>query len=125
MIATITTAISTLRLAKTLDGKLRNDAKQAVTFQAVTSVPCFELWLLLHYEDIQAPLNRNEVLQRLQTYIPGYEKGERKTFATTNKYLEVAMQSAELLATRFTADTDSEPFTAIAQIVKLLITLRS
>lgn len=114
-----------LRLAKSLDGKLRNDAKQAVTFQAVTSVPCFELWLLLHYEDIQAPLNRNEVLQRLQTYIPGYEKGECKTFAATNKYLEVAMQRAELLATRFTADTDSEPFTAIAQIVKLLITLRS
>ena len=83
------------------------------------------MWLLLHYEDIQAPLNRIEVLQRLQTYIPGYEKGARKTFATTNKYLEVAMQRAELLATRFTADTDPEPFTAVVQIVKLLITLRS
>ncbi len=50
-----------LALAESLDGRLRNDQKQKVRFVAMLSVPCFEQWLLLHYEDIQAPLHRDEV----------------------------------------------------------------
>lgn len=53
-----------LDLAASLDGKLRNDNKQPVIFKAIASVPSFELWLLLHYEGIQAPLHRDEVIQR-------------------------------------------------------------
>lgn len=45
------------------NGKLRNDLKQAVKFEAIASVPCFELWLLLHFEDVQAPLHRTDVYQ--------------------------------------------------------------
>ena len=37
-----------LTQAAALDGKLRNDLKQPVRFEAIASVPCFELWLLLH-----------------------------------------------------------------------------
>lgn len=113
-----------LRLAESLDGRLRNDAKQPVVFQAIASVPSFELWLL-HYEDIQAPLHRDEVMRRLKQHIPGYEKGAGKAFATTSAHLAVAIQRAEQLAARFTADTDPEPFTAIAGLVALLTTLRS
>jgi hypothetical protein len=58
-----------LRLAASLEGKLRNDAKQPVAFQAIASVPSFELWLLLHFEDIQAPLHRDEVMRRLKQHI--------------------------------------------------------
>jgi len=116
-----------LRLAESLDGKLRNDAKQPVIFQAVASVPSFELWLwlLLHYEDIQAPLHRNEVMYRLKQHIPDYEKGTDKAFATTSEHLAIATQRAERLAARFTADTVPEPFTAIAGLVALLTTLHS
>jgi len=39
--------------------------------------------------------------------------------------LAVATQRAERLAERFTADSDPEPFTAIAGLVTLLTTLRS
>lgn len=113
-----------LRLAESLDAKLRNDAKQPVVFQAVASVPSFELWLLLHYEDIQAPLPRDEVMRRLKQHIPGYEKGAGKAFATTSEHLAVATQRAERLAVRFTAHTDPQPYTAIATLVTLLTTLR-
>jgi hypothetical protein len=41
-----------LRAAESLDRKLKNDANQFIRFQAIASVPSFELWLLLHYEDI-------------------------------------------------------------------------
>lgn len=113
-----------LKLAESLDGKLRNDAKQAVKFKAIASVPSFELWLLLHYEDIQAPLHRDEVLRRLKQYIPGYDKGAGGAFATTRERLGTATQRAERLTARFTAYNDPEPYTAIVELVTLLTTLR-
>lgn len=114
-----------LRLAASLDRKLKNDNKQLIRFQAIASIPSFELWLLLHYEDIQAPLHRDDVMRRLKQYIPGYEKGAGRAFATTCDRLVTATQRAEALATRFTAETDPEPYTAIKDLVKLLIALRS
>lgn len=114
-----------LRMAASLDGKLRNDEGRPVVFRAIASVPCFELWLLLHYEDIQAPLHRDEVIRRLKLHIPDYEKGAGRTFEVTKAHLPIASQRAERLAVHFTAYTDPEPFTAIAELVKLLTKLRS
>ena len=113
-----------LTLASSLDGKLRNDARQPVGFQAIASVPSFELWLLLHFEDIQAPLHRDQVMQRLKQHIPEYEKGSGNAFALTCDHLARATRRAERLALRFTAQTDPEPFTGIGELVKLLIMLR-
>ena len=113
-----------LTLAASLNGKLRNDAKQPVAFQAIASIPSFELWLLLHYENIQAPLHRDEVMRRLKLYIPEYDKGAGNAFSITNPHLATATQRAERLAARFTAYSEPEPFTAIVELVKLLTTLR-
>lgn len=113
-----------LALAASLNGKLKNDAKQSVVFEAIASVPSFELWLLLHFEDIQAPLHRDEVMRRLKLHIPGYDKGAGNSFTITSVNLPVAIQRAERLAERFTAFTAPEPFTGVVELVKLLTTLR-
>lgn len=113
-----------LNLATSLNGKLRNDARQPISFKAVASVPSFELWLLLHYEDIQAPIHRFEVMQRLKQHLPDYEKGAGRAFALTRDRLAMATQRAQALATKFSARTDPEPYTAIAELVTLLTTLR-
>ncbi len=113
-----------LALAASLDGKLRNDNRQPVVFQAIASVPSFELWLLLHFEDIQTPLHRDEVLHHLKQHIPGYEKGIANAFAITSEHLAVATLRAERLAGQFSAHTAPEPFTAIVDLVKRLTTLR-
>lgn len=112
-----------LNLAKSLDGKLKNDAKLPVSFKAIASVPNFELWLLLHYEDIQAPIHRDEVLHRLKQHLPNYEKGAGGAFAATQNRLEIAIQRAQLLANRFSAYDDPEPYTDIADLVTLLTKL--
>lgn len=113
-----------LRLAESLDGKLKNDNNQLISFKAIASVPSFELWLLLHYEDIQAPIHRDEVMHRLKQHIPGYEKGAGQAFATTRDRLNTATQRAQALAARFKAYNEPEPYTAIADLVTLLTTLR-
>ena len=113
-----------LSLATSLNGKLKNDARQPISFKAIASVPSFELWLLLHYEDIQAPIHRVEVMQHLKRHMPGYEKGASSAFAITRDRLAIATQRAQQLAARFNAHTDPEPYTAIAELVTLLTTLR-
>jgi hypothetical protein len=114
-----------LNLAKSLDAKLRNDDRQPVSFKAIASIPSFELWLLLHYEDIHAPIHRDAVMVRLKQHIPGYEKGAGGAFATTRNQLETAVQRAQALAVKFNAYTDPEPFTALHKLVTLLTTLRA
>jgi hypothetical protein len=114
-----------LSLAQSLDGKLRSDERRPVSFKAIASVPSFELWLLLHYEDIQAPIYRNDVMDRLKQHIPSYDKGAGGAFETTRDRLETATQRAQALAAKFNAHTDPEPFTALHELVMLLTTLRA
>ena len=113
-----------LELAKSLDGKLRNDAKQPVAFHAIASVPCFELWLLLHYEEIQHPLHRDDVISRLKQYIPGYTKGEGGNFETTRKSLDSAQARAQKLTMQGNAFDDTKPYTDIGKLVALLLSLK-
>jgi hypothetical protein len=113
-----------LSKAAALDGTLRNDLKQFVRFQAIASVPCFELWLLLHFEDVLAPLHRNEVYQRLRQYLPDYNKGQPGHFADTRAYLETATQRAERLAAQANAHNGIESCTDIHRLVTLLTTLK-
>ncbi len=114
-----------LERAKSLDKKLKNDMKQSTRFQAIASVPSFELWLLLHFEDIQAPIHRDEVMRRLQEHIPGYHKGAGQIYSNTQNNIEIATQRAEALASQFTAKDAPEPYTAIYLLVKLLTTLHT
>jgi len=114
-----------LNLAESINGKLKNDNNQPVQFKAIASVPSFELWLLLHYEDVLAPMHRTVVFQRLKKHTLGYEKGASDMFAKTHKHVAVAMQRAHVLADRFNAHTAPEPYTGIAELVTLLLTLRA
>lgn len=113
-----------LQKAEAFNGKLKNTDKQAIGFYAMVSIPSFELWLLLHYEDIQAPIHRDEVMRRLKTHFLNYQKNQANAFATTREWLPIAHQRAEALVQKFTAYTDPEPYTDIGRLVKTLSTLR-
>jgi hypothetical protein len=113
-----------LAKAAALDGKLRNDLKQPVRFTAIASVPCFELWLLLHFEDVLAPLHRTEVYQRLRSYLPDYNKGQHGHYANTKARLADAMQRAEHLALLTNAYDGVAPYTDLHRLVHLLTTLK-
>lgn len=113
-----------LALASSLDGKLVSDAEQPVSFHAIVSIPNFELWLLLHFEDVLAPIHRDAVMHRLKLHLPSYNKASCNAFAVTVSNLPVAIQRADRLAERFSMYTAPEPFTGIVDVVKLLTMLR-
>jgi hypothetical protein len=113
-----------LKFAESLDRKHTNDNKQLVRFQAIPSVPSFELWLLLHFEDIQSPIDRHEAMRRLKRHLPEYEKGCENTFTLTSGRLVDAYARADSLALYNSGYDYPEPYTAVATLVRLLTGLR-
>jgi RloB-like protein len=86
-----------LTRAKALDKKLKNSERKSVRFLAIPSVPCFEIWLLLHFVNRQAFCDRHEILRRLRQHIPGYTKGQTGVFALTEANVPVATARATWL----------------------------
>lgn len=113
-----------LSKAAAQNGRLRNDLNKSVSFAAIASVPCFELWLLLHFEEVLAPLHRTVVYQRLRPYLPGYDKGQPGHYANTKHHLPVATQRAEHLATLVDAYDGAASYTDLHRLVRLLTTLK-
>lgn len=114
-----------LAKAESLNGKHRNDERKAVSAIAIASVPCFELWLLLHFEDVFTPLHRTEIYARLRTHLPGYDKGQVGHWASTREWLDTAMQRAEAQAARTNAYDGAQPFTDMHELVRALLKLKS
>ena len=106
-------------------GKLKNDDGLFVPLNVVASVPCFELWLLLHFEDVLAPLHRHDALARLKTHLPDYEKGAGKHWANTRAMRQAAHDRAQRLAEATTAHDGTEPYTAMHRLVLRLVKLQT
>ncbi len=114
-----------LQRVSTLNGRLENDERVKLPFEAVVSVPCFELWLLLHFEDVLAPLHRDEAVARLRGHVGGYAKGQGSHWAVTHDRLEVATARANaLVAAGHTADDGTQPYTNMHELVHRLLHLK-
>ncbi len=109
-----------LAQVSTLDRKFRNDEKQPVSFKAIVANPCFELWLLLHFEDVLAPINASEAFHRLQARYPAYTKSLQGTYAHTRQSFDIASKRAKALAV-----TPDGPHTNFHELVDLLTGLKA
>jgi hypothetical protein len=118
------TYYAALAKAEAQSGKLRNDNRVAVPVDVIASVPCFELWLLLHFEDVLAPLYRHEALERLKVHLPGYEKGGGGHWVATQARLGDATQRARHLAANTTAYDGTLPYTSMHELVDRLVHLK-
>ncbi len=114
-----------LQRVAALNGRLENDERVKVPFEAVLSVPCFELWLLLHFEDVFAPLQRDEALARLRGYLADYAKGQGYHWAATRDRLDAATGRANaLVAAGHTAEEGRQPYTNMHELVHRLLHLK-
>ena len=96
-------------------------------FEAIVSVPCFEYWILLHYEDTTAPMPRYaDLLHRLHR-VPGfeaYDKGARGLFAMTRGHLQSALERANRSNEAARNAGADNPSTQIPTLVRYLMHLR-
>ena len=114
-----------LKKCSVLNNKHRSNEGKAVPFKAVVSVPCFELWLLLHFEDVLAPLHRTVVVERLKKHLHDYTKGQAGHWAGTQALRQGATHRARLLANNTYGTSDTEPFTRMHELVEFLHQLKS
>jgi len=105
-----------------------------VVFNAITSVPCFEFWLLLHFgftsRQFCAPGNASNcelVLAELnkKERILGYCKGAKNIFALTKESLPDAIRHANQLQQHNLATGANNPSTNIHELIEYLIDLNS
>ena len=118
------TYANAIAMAEARNGKLRNDEKEPVSFEAIVSVPCFELWLLLHFADIMAPMHRHVALAQLRQHLADYQKGKKGTYAATLAHLAVAMQRAIALRKQFARLPGDDAYTDVHELVEVLRQLR-
>lgn len=95
-------------------------------FEAITSVPCFEYWILLHFEHTTAPMARFvDVLPRLHAVpvLREYAKGIPDLFAMVQPRMTDALGRADRAnQAAHLADTDN-PTTRMPALIRYLLDL--
>ncbi|MEA3332691.1 MAG: RloB family protein [Pseudomonadota bacterium] len=112
--------------------KIRDKKQPKVhVLQAITSVPCFEFWLLLHFRKTTKNFDTgpgsicDRVISKLEAYLPGYAKGRKGIYRQTKEKLDTAIKNAaEVAAHCKNAGTD-HPSTQIHELIVFLQKLRS
>jgi hypothetical protein len=88
---------------------------------AATAVPCFELWLLLHFERTDRPMKScAQVVQMLNRHIPGYVKGESDITGDLLTRTKQAVANARWLLRQQAAAGTDNPSTRIHEVVSFL-----
>lgn len=94
---------------------------------AITSVPCFEYWLLLHFNYTTRPYDTltgnsscNQVLTELRGYIPNYAKGASDTFPALIGKLDFAKNNAARAIREAEANHTDNPTTRVHELVEFL-----
>lgn len=95
------------------------------------SVPCFEVWPLLHFEYSTAEIvggrgktPGERALADLQKVMPDYCKNDRGIFEKLSPKLEVAMTNAIRLATHNQKTDSDNPSTEVHTLVEYLMQLK-
>jgi len=104
-----------------------NRATPKRTFFATTSVPCFEYWLLLHfqyttrsYEALLGNSAGNQLLRELKAAMPDYEKGKQDIFPVLLDQLEFAKHNAARALDAGKSGHTDNPTTHVHELVEYL-----
>ena len=101
-------------------------------FHAITSVPCFEYWLLLHFVFTAKPYARSGtrspadcVIDDLEKYLPAYHKGDRNIYVKLRDKTEVAINHAKHAMQQAIQNETDNPSTKVFELVEYLRRLKN
>lgn len=97
----------------------------------ITSWPCFEVWLLLHFLYSSAPFERSaresacdKVVRALLRHLPDYRKGHSELYADIAPRTDDAVRNATLLTAENRRSGSTNPATRVHELVTFLRNLR-
>jgi hypothetical protein len=107
--------------------KMKNGEEIGIAaFEPIRSIPCFEYWILLHYQYTTAPLNRFSDVAKLLRRIPAlksYDKGAVGLFQKTFDELSTATKHAVRSRAAAKQTNTDNPTTEFDVLVGYLIKL--
>ncbi len=97
---------------------LANRKKKPLPIEEAISIPCFEVWVLLHFERTDAPFDCcAHVIDRVRTHMPGYEKADRAIARQLIARIDTAIGNAAWLEAR-AGNNDDNPYTSVHHILR-------
>lgn len=110
-----------------LKAEAHNRKSKVYEFIAIPSVPCFEVWLLMHFCAVTGEMERKEANDRLKSYLQGYDKGCDFAYDKTKHLLEVAYENAEKVKCnegKLCDHASRWPFTRVDDVVRQIMDLQ-
>ena len=113
-----------------LDKIRRQKSSKKCTIKAITSVPCFELWILLHFHKTTRNFDASSgsicarVISELKKFMPEYEKGSRGVYLQLKDKLPTAIRHAREVAKHCQQAGTDHPSTQIDELVIYLQNLK-
>lgn len=100
-------------------------------FSIISSVPCFEYWVLLHFEFTTQAFTRtdnrspcSEVIARVKRHINNYNKGSRGLYSLIGDKTDKAMRNAERANRDARSVGTDNPTTHIGSLIQYLRTIK-
>lgn len=101
--------------------ELRTRVRKPLPIHDAVSVPCFEVWVLLHFEQSDAPFNRcADIVRKISdSHIAHYKKAEESVGPVLMARIDAALRNADWLAVRET-ENNSNPSTTVHHVIRHL-----
>jgi hypothetical protein len=98
--------------------QLSTRKKTPLPIQEAISIPCFEVWVLLHLEKTDAPFTRcDNVIERIRVHMAGYEKASQTVANQLMNRVDAAVENANWLEAR-AANNNFNPYTSVHHILR-------
>ena len=97
----------------------------------IISSPCFEFWLLLHFEITSRPFAAGtrgagceDVIKRLEHHLPGYRKNDARVFEKCREHVDTALEHlGKLQYPEPLPSKSSIPYTGVGLLAERLLKL--
>jgi len=111
--------------------KSKKDTRKKPTYEAITSTPCFEIWILLHFVYTTQQFQRtgtrspadNLISLIKKEYLPDYSKTNEDLFGLLVEKLPAALKNSKKLLKENEKTQSNNPETRLHLLVELLINL--
>lgn len=99
---------------------LRNSTGVRSPIQLIVSDPCFELWLLLHFEYCARPVSAAEATRLLNQHITDYDKADRRIYEIVHSGIEPALARVAQLKLELRQINAASPNSDMATLIEAL-----
>jgi hypothetical protein len=104
--------------------RMENSEGAAISVEVIATRPCFEFWLLLHFEyTTRAYEGASEVIRDLRRHLPDYQKADRLIFSKVSAGLDMARDRAIRLERDIAASGATSPLTDMEQLIRQLLSV--